>query len=102
MTSDNMKNDTANAYIGEKTGLETMNATSGKVMIKVQGLKKYYKYGVVKALDGIDIEINKGDCMVVIGPSGSGNRRSSGALTSSRSRPMEALSSMTRISRMRR
>lgn len=34
-----MKNDTANAYIGEKTGLETMNATSGKVMIKVQGLK---------------------------------------------------------------
>ena len=72
MTSDNMKNDTANAYIGEKTGLETMNATSGKVMIKVQGLKKYYKYGVVKALDGIDIEINKGDCMVVIGPSGSG------------------------------
>ncbi|SFK85247.1 amino acid ABC transporter ATP-binding protein, PAAT family [Lachnospiraceae bacterium KH1T2] len=46
--------------------------TTDNVMISVKGLKKHYNYGVVKALDGVDIDINKGDVMVVIGPSGSG------------------------------
>ncbi|MBQ7535441.1 MAG: amino acid ABC transporter ATP-binding protein [Stomatobaculum sp.] len=41
-------------------------------MIKVSGLKKHYNGGRIRALDGIDIDINKGDVMVVIGPSGSG------------------------------
>ena len=41
-------------------------------IIRVNGLKKYYKKGAIKALDGITVDINKGDVMVVIGPSGSG------------------------------
>ncbi|MCR5369533.1 MAG: amino acid ABC transporter ATP-binding protein [Clostridium sp.] len=41
-------------------------------MIHVTGLKKHYNGGKIRALDGIDIDINKGDVMVVIGPSGSG------------------------------
>ena len=46
--------------------------TSDNVLIKVRGLKKHYNGGTIRALDGIDIDINKGDVMVVIGPSGSG------------------------------
>lgn len=42
------------------------------VIIKVEGLKKHYLDGKVKALDGIDTEISKGEVVVVIGPSGSG------------------------------
>ncbi|MCX7841731.1 MAG: amino acid ABC transporter ATP-binding protein [Clostridia bacterium] len=39
-------------------------------MIKVNGLHK--KFGKLHVLNGIDIEINKGEVVVVIGPSGSG------------------------------
>lgn len=46
--------------------------TTAKPMIQVRGLKMHYNYGKIKALDGVDIDINKGDVMVVIGPSGSG------------------------------
>lgn len=45
--------------------------TSDKI-IQVKSLKKYYNNGRIKALDGIDIDISRGDVMVVIGPSGSG------------------------------
>ncbi len=40
----------------------------------VEGVKKYYYMGseVVKALDGIDLEIDKGDYISIMGPSGSG------------------------------
>ena len=41
-------------------------------IIKVSGLKKYYNGGEVKALDGVDAEIKRGEVVVVIGPSGSG------------------------------
>ena len=41
-------------------------------LIQLKGLKKYYKKGVIKALDGVTVDINRGDVMVVIGPSGSG------------------------------
>lgn len=41
-------------------------------MIKVTDLKKHYKGGSIKALDGITVDINKGDVIAVIGPSGSG------------------------------
>ncbi len=43
-----------------------------EALIQVRNLKKYYNDGKVKALDGIDIDINKGDVVVVVGPSGSG------------------------------
>ena len=41
-------------------------------LIRVEGLKKHYLNGKVKALDGIDAEIKKGEVVVIIGPSGSG------------------------------
>ena len=46
------------------------NFNKGDVLIRTQGLEKHY--GIIKALDGIDSEIKKGDVAVVIGPSGSG------------------------------
>ncbi|MDD5902854.1 MAG: amino acid ABC transporter ATP-binding protein [Oscillospiraceae bacterium] len=45
--------------------------TNDKI-IQVKDLKKYYKKGVIKALDGVSVDINRGDVAVVIGPSGSG------------------------------
>ena len=45
--------------------------TNDKI-IQVKDLKKYYKKGLIKALDGVSVDINRGDVMVVIGPSGSG------------------------------
>ena len=41
-------------------------------LIQVRDLKKYYDGERIKALDGVNVDINKGDVMVVIGPSGSG------------------------------
>ena len=41
-------------------------------IIQVTGLKKHYKGGVIKALDGIDLSISRGEVVVIIGPSGSG------------------------------
>lgn len=40
------------------------------VLIRVENLQKYF--GNLKALDGVNAEIRKGDVVVVIGPSGSG------------------------------
>ena len=44
----------------------------GDVLIRVNGLKKYYRNGTVKALDGINCEIRAGEVVVIIGPSGCG------------------------------
>ena len=41
-------------------------------IIEVFGLKKHYKGGQIKALDGIDLTVNRGEVVVIIGPSGSG------------------------------
>ncbi|MBQ9992016.1 MAG: amino acid ABC transporter ATP-binding protein [Firmicutes bacterium] len=41
-------------------------------LIEVKDLQKYFKGGEIKALDGINTEIKKGEVVVVIGPSGSG------------------------------
>ena len=41
-------------------------------LIQVKHLKKYFNKGEIKALDDVNIDIRKGDVMVVIGPSGSG------------------------------
>ncbi|WP_317855658.1 amino acid ABC transporter ATP-binding protein [Chakrabartyella piscis] len=42
------------------------------VLIEVESVQKYYNGGAIKALDGINTEIKKGEVVVVIGPSGSG------------------------------
>ena len=43
-----------------------------QALIQVHDLKKYYNGGSVKALDGVTVDICKGDVMAVIGPSGGG------------------------------
>ena len=44
----------------------------GNTLIHVTGLCKHYNGGVIKALDGINIDICTGEVVVIIGPSGSG------------------------------
>ena len=46
-------------------------ATKDK-LIQVKNLKKHFNKGALKALDDVSVDVNKGDVMVVIGPSGSG------------------------------
>ncbi len=46
--------------------------TDNNVLITVEGLYKHFNNGVVKALNGIDCQINKGEVVVIVGPSGSG------------------------------
>ncbi len=50
----------------QSTELESMP------IIRVNGLKKYYKGEEIKALDDVKTEIRRGEVVVVIGPSGSG------------------------------
>ena len=45
---------------------------SDDMLIKAQGLEKHFSGGGIRALDGIDIEVHRGEVVVVIGPSGSG------------------------------
>ena len=45
---------------------------SDNTLISVKDLKKYYNDEKIKALDGVNQEIKKGEVVVVIGPSGSG------------------------------
>ena len=42
------------------------------IIIRADGVQKYFKGGAIKALDGVSVNIERGDVMVVIGPSGSG------------------------------
>ncbi len=48
--------------------------TSYAYTVEVEGLKKYYRMGntIVKALDGIDMKIYRGEYLSIMGPSGSG------------------------------
>ena len=45
-----------------------------EILIEAAEIKKYYKLGEieVKALDGINIEVIKGEFLAIVGPSGSG------------------------------
>ena len=47
-----------------------MEISDKKKLIEVQNLKKYYNGESIRALDGVSIDINKGDVMVVIGHEG--------------------------------
>lgn len=42
------------------------------VLISVKDLQMYFKNGEIKALDGVSVDIKRGEVVVVIGPSGSG------------------------------
>ena len=41
------------------------------VLIRVEGLEKHFK-GNIHALNGVSVDIRRGEVVVVIGPSGSG------------------------------
>ncbi|MBP1757930.1 MAG: glnQ 2 [Firmicutes bacterium] len=42
------------------------------VIIEVKNLQKHFRGGTIRALDGVDAQIHRGEVVVVIGPSGSG------------------------------
>ena len=46
--------------------------TTENPLIRVTDLKKHFKGGKIRALDGVTTDIAKGEVVVVIGPSGSG------------------------------
>ena len=71
-TFDN-KNDTLSQAEEFSSALNAA-AASGEsgALIEVRDLKKYYNGDSIKALDGVSVDVYKGDVMVVIGPSGSG------------------------------
>ncbi|MDR2966397.1 MAG: ATP-binding cassette domain-containing protein, partial [Methanobacteriaceae archaeon] len=41
-------------------------------IVEIKNLEKSYEKGRIKALNGIDLEIKKGEFVSIIGPSGSG------------------------------
>ncbi len=42
------------------------------IIIETKSLKKHYKGHKIKALDGVDLTVSRGEVVVIIGPSGSG------------------------------
>ena len=47
-----------------------MSVNNGEILIQVRDLKRHF--GEIKALDGVDVDIEKGEAVFIIGPSGSG------------------------------
>lgn len=41
-------------------------------IISIKQLKKHFNHGAIKAIDGVDLEIARGEVIVIIGPSGCG------------------------------
>ena len=64
------------------------------VIIETIGLKKHYKGHAIKALDGVDLQLKRGEVVVIIGPSGSGKNEVAQALLK-RSDKFEKLISYT-------
>jgi len=49
---------------------ETMTRTDTTAILEVENLKK--RFGGVKALDGVDLEVKKGEIVGIVGPNGAG------------------------------
>lgn len=54
-------------------------ADSGELLLEVTQLHKYF--GERKVLDGIELQVEKGEVIVILGPSGCGKVRSCVVLT---------------------
>ncbi|OLS23375.1 MAG: putative ABC transporter ATP-binding protein [Candidatus Heimdallarchaeota archaeon LC_2] len=52
----------------------SLKSTNNEIHIKARKLVKHYKLGetTVKALDGVDLDIKRGEMVIIVGPSGSG------------------------------
>ncbi len=46
--------------------------TTGQAVVAVRGLEKVYDDGMVRALNGVDLEIGRGEIVAITGPSGCG------------------------------
>jgi putative ABC transport system ATP-binding protein len=53
---------------------QTMNGVSGEVVIRARGVRKHYGdgEGLVRAVDGVDLDVDRGETVAVMGPSGCG------------------------------
>lgn len=49
-----------------------VNTENEDILIETVDLLKHYKGGQIKALDGVSMQVKKGEVVVIIGPSGSG------------------------------
>lgn len=49
-----------------------MNGNVNDIIIETHDLKKHYKGSAIKALDGVSLQVRRGEVVVIVGPSGSG------------------------------
>ncbi|MDP3623242.1 MAG: ABC transporter ATP-binding protein [Methanobacteriaceae archaeon] len=68
----NQNNKDSNIRESENTYSNPENQKPLENIIEIKNLKKSYDDGKIKALNGIDLEIKKGEFVSIIGPSGSG------------------------------
>ena len=49
-----------------------MSDNQNDIIIETHDLKKHYKGHVIRALDGVSMQVRRGEVVVIVGPSGSG------------------------------
>ena len=49
-----------------------MSVNANEIIIETHDLKKHYKGSSIKALDGVSMQVRRGEVVVIVGPSGSG------------------------------
>ena len=49
-----------------------MNDNKNDIIIETHDLKKHYKGHSIRALDGVSMQVRRGEVVVIVGPSGSG------------------------------
>ena len=49
-----------------------MSVNENEIIIETHDLKKHYKGSSIKALDGVSMQVRRGEVVVIVGPSGSG------------------------------